>query len=182
MKRCSSCNETKELSCFHRNRRSHDLHSNRCKICHKAYRVTQRSQEYGRRYREKNKDKINEQQSQRRKSCPEQYSAYRRRYVESHRDTIRKCNRAFYNSPEQRPINNSRAALRRLTVRQATFSQFKAEIEKIYTLCPPGHHVDHIVPLKGKDVCGLHVPWNLQYLPALDNLKKGNRFQQENCK
>ena len=32
------------------------------------------------------------------------------------------------------------------------------------------HHVDHIV------VCGLHVPWNMQVIPAIDNLKKGNRL------
>lgn len=37
-------------------------------------------------------------------------------------------------------------------------------------------HVDHIIPLKGDNVSGLHVPWNLQIIPARDNCKKGNRL------
>jgi 5-methylcytosine-specific restriction endonuclease McrA len=51
-------------------------------------------------------------------------------------------------------------------------------IQEFYQGCPQGHHVDHIVPISGKHVSGLHVLENLQYLPARENSRKANKHEQ----
>lgn len=82
---------------------------------------------------------------------------------------------------------------RRATKLQATPTwltpEQTSEIELFYSLAALKqqttnikHHVDHIVPLQGKTVCGLHVPWNLQVLTASQNCSKSNKFEEGRVK
>jgi len=48
-------------------------------------------------------------------------------------------------------------------------------IARVYE-CAEDCHVDHIIPLQGEYVCGLHVENNLQYLSVEENLRKSNKF------
>lgn len=56
-------------------------------------------------------------------------------------------------------------------------------IKSIYMACAdkPGFQVDHIIPILGKNVCGLHVENNLRIITKLDNLEKSNKLLQEFC-
>lgn len=81
------------------------------------------------------------------------------------------------NTQKYKTYRKCKEALHRAILLQATpkWSNL-VKIAEIYENCPEGFHVDHIIPLKGKTVCGLHVPENLQYLPAGENLKKSNKL------
>lgn len=94
--------------------------------------------------------------------------------------TARRCDRHLAEGA-------ARGAMRRVRIREASFDCVDPDaIKAIYLECARitnetgiPHQVDHIVPLKGKIVSGLHVPWNLQIIPARENRKKSNNFQIE---
>lgn len=67
--------------------------------------------------------------------------------------------------------------MRRSHVKRATPKWADRQaIKDFYLNRPNGMTIDHIVPLRGKNVCGLHVRSNLQYLTGVENSKKGNAF------
>lgn len=75
------------------------------------------------------------------------------------------------------PSGAERAAKRRANKLNATPKWADLQrIKEIYDNCPEGYHVDHIIPLQGYNVCGLHVETNLQYLTEKENLSKGNKL------
>ena len=72
-------------------------------------------------------------------------------------------------------VNASMAANRKLRI-PSWYESEKHLIAEFYENCPDGYHVDHIIPLQGKLVSGLHTLSNLQYLSAYENMKKGNKY------
>lgn len=79
---------------------------------------------------------------------------------------------------ERLKIANRRAAKLQATPKWASEALILAIYEECQLLSEETgipHHVDHAVPLISDIVCGLHCEDNLQILPALDNLSKGNR-------
>lgn len=111
-------------------------------------------------YHNANKEKRTEFLNTWRKSNKDKLSGYAKKHYEANKHKYREKD----------------AHRRALEVQATPVWVNRSELREIYAQCPKGHHVDHIVPLKHPLVCGLHVPANLQIIPAAENLRKNNKF------
>jgi hypothetical protein len=133
----------------------------------------------------------------------ERINTYRKEHYQKTIEVRRQEKRTYYNGVKSDPIRyaNRRsaikasrkhpgricAAMRRANKMQRTPKWLTDDenwlIREVYSLAAIrtkmhgfSWHVDHIIPLQGALVSGLHVPENLQVIPWLDNIKKANRY------
>lgn len=161
MKTCSKCREEKGLSDFHKGQA-------RCKVCRK---------ESSRAYYRKNREEIRAKQ--------EVYQAENREELNEYARQYRKENPDYYKNKPSWYSNSVQAKRRSAKLQRTPNWLSEGQLDQMaYTYwlakdlertCGEKYHVDHIVPLQGKEISGLHVPWNLQVLPEKVNLSKGNR-------
>ena len=142
--------------------------------------------EYLRQYRIKNKERIKELSKKKYEENKEQRKEAFREYYIRTRERRRELGKIHYEENKSFYLMYSKT--RKATLKRACPNSLSSEdfeqIKQIYLECKiiteqtgVEHHVDHIVPLRGKDVCGLHVPWNLQIITAEENLRKSNKCE-----
>lgn len=185
-KTCTTCFEEKLLEGFYINRNSPDGRMTKCKDCNKKA---------SREYKERNKEKI---QAYSKKYLKKYYQenreeklAWQKKYREDNlsarKEYDKKRHKTYYE--ENKHLYMERASKRRAAKLNAippwVDKKHRDRIASIYKACrnvskrsKKKHHVDHIVPLQGENVCGLHVWWNLRIIPAEMNLSKGNSFEE----
>lgn len=104
------------------------------------------------------------------------FGEYQKEYLSKNREKIYSNRLAYI---KKNPwFNRAAAARHRATIKQRTVPWADLEeIKLIYKNCPEGMVVDHIIPLRGKNISGLHVASNLQYLTFEENSRKSNKFE-----
>ena len=187
MKTCSKCSEVKPLDAFHKRL---DGYAYMCKACKSDY----AKKHWGSRNDEKiERDKVAAKRNHEIKRS--ERIEYIRKYQTENAESIRDSKRRYYQAnkhiwSERRRMNLAadvaRVELRRAKALRATPSWANAQkIAEIYEFSQEFRdagfdvHVDHIVPLQGKGVSGLHVEQNLRVCLATANLRKGNRHTEQ---
>lgn len=108
----------------------------------------------------------------------ERSNEIKRRYAKNNPGKVAASKRKWSKANSKKELAKCRkyqASKKNATPAWLTKEQIK-EMQDIYVNCPEGYEVDHIVPLQGREVKGLHVPWNLRYMRISDNRKKSNKL------
>lgn len=202
MRACSKCGVVKALGEFNRQSRNPEGVRKECRACQSAYNAGRyasnpdRFKEAVRSYARTNVDAVRAGKRKRylanRDEVLRQHAAYyaqnrtrkdgyRRRYAKANPEKERAWStNCRLRAPEK---HAARTALRAARKKRATPAWANLElVGAYYTMAAwltretgVPHHVDHLEPLRGKHVCGLHNEFNLQVLPAKVNIAKGNR-------
>lgn len=172
MKTCSKCQQSKELTEFHKSKGGMFGVRADCKICNRN-RVKvfyyKNPKPYILRAAEHNK-----RNPEKKKACD------RRLYEKRMQDpVIRKAERERLARWKRENRKTEAARWMAYQCRKTKATPLWADLTKIkqiYLNCPEGYEVDHVIPLHGKTVSGLHVETNLQYLTRSENAAKGNKL------
>lgn len=171
MKTCRVCGVTKPLDAYYKAANNADGYKNQCIECKRLE---------SRAYRADNAQKIKLQKDTWRKANPEKVRGHARKFTA---EQIQRYSRSYYERNRHRYA--ARDIARRARTEQATPPWADTEaIRAIYAeagrriAAGEQVHVDHIIPLCGLLVCGLHVHGNLRIVPARVNLSKGASFDE----
>lgn len=117
-------------------------------------------------YREKNKEKINE------------FRKNNREYLRKICRDYQKQNKGLFSAKNaKRKVKKLKATAPWLTEFDNNYiTSLYAQARWLTQNTGVEYHIDHVYPLQGKTVSGLHVPTNLQILEAFKNLQKSNKF------
>jgi len=168
MKRCCRCKETKEFDQFHKNRSTVDGYNFICKSCKK---VTAR-QSYGR-----HKEDVLAKNREYYDANLQKILGYAREYDKENRHKYRAS--AAERENKRRALKLQTTIYGNQDLNDLVFQE-AYELSEARTQCTGfRHHVDHIIPLQGKDACGFHVWNNLRVVPYYENLSKSNKLMED---
>lgn len=181
MKLCTKCGVEKPVLSFSKSSKTKDGLQYHCKECKLAYqRANPRRAASVKKYYDANRDACIQRSIASQQKNREYYNAKMREWVAANRERHLQTRRAHYARNSAQDIARVRRRQGRIRDNGLLSQAERAEIDGVYMFCRvfPGFEVDHIVPLNGERVCGLHVPANLQALPVRENRAKGNTFKE----
>lgn len=165
IKYCSKCDLTKSIEMFAVRSDANHLLRSHCKKCNSKYGVVLQ------RIRKNQKPRTKMPEEQRKINNASSSKKHRMTDAYKVKHAIRSANRR---------ASQLQATPKWLTEYQKQGIALNYELARIITKeLRLQMDVDHIIPLKGKNVCGLHVPWNLQIMCRSGNAQKKNNYEQD---